>query len=306
MYTSPHNNRVAVGQIAFERRDLAFGYARTDESNAVIDDLNLKIAPSDMALSPHRKHVEVEQIAIECRNLTFAYDRTESNAVIADLNLTVTNGEILCVLGASGCGKTSLLNLVAGFLTPQHGTVVVNGVPVSGPGPDRGVVFQEYSLFPWLTALGNVEFSLAMQGMSRKARRQAAIAKLNLVGLEHAIDRYPFELSGGMKQRVAIARTLAANPQVLLMDEPFAALDALTRSSLQEELLTIYHKTKTTIIFVTHNIAEAIKLGDRLIVLGPGGKILESIENGRPSRVDPAYGESYRRLARALNVEDAE
>ena len=260
-----------------------------------------------LVMSRHRSRVAAGPVAIECRNLTFAYNgEGEGNAVIADFNLAVASGTILCILGASGCGKTSLLNLVGGFLTPQRGTVVVNGAPVSGPGPDRGVVFQDYSLFPWLTVLGNVEFSLPMQGMRRSARRQVAITQLTQVGLEHAIGRYPFELSGGMKQRVAIARTLAANPQVLLMDEPFAALDALTRASLQDELLAIHRRTKTTIVFVTHNIAEAIKLGDRVIVIGSGASILESVESGRPSRADPAFAESYGRLARALNVEGAE
>ena len=260
-----------------------------------------------LVMSPHSKRVVADSIAIDCHNLSFAYDGAgDSNAVIRDFNLTVASGTILCILGASGCGKTSLLNLLAGFLVPQRGAVAVNGVPVSGPGPDRGVVFQEYSLFPWLTVLGNVEFSMAMRGMRRSARRPIAIALLKQVGLEHAIGRYPFELSGGMKQRVAIARTLAGNPQVLLMDEPFAALDALTRASLQEELLAIHRRTKTTIVFVTHNIAEAIKLGDRVIVLGPGARILESIEGGRLSRADPAFAQSYARLANALNVEDAE
>lgn len=156
---------------------------------------------------------------------------------------------------------------------------MVNGVSVSGPGPDRGVVFQEYSLFPWLTVVGNVEFGLAMRGQRRSERRKAAMAQLARVGLKHVAGRYPFDLSGGMKQRVANA-PLAAGPQVLLMDEPFAALDALTRASLQDELLAIHRATETTIVFVTHNIAEAIKLGDRTIVCAATNRMDASVNPG--------------------------
>ncbi|MBV8537423.1 MAG: ABC transporter ATP-binding protein, partial [Alphaproteobacteria bacterium] len=188
----------------------------------------------------------------------------------------------------------------------RAGTIITGGVRVRGPGPDRGVVFQDYSLFTWLTALGNVEFGLALRGLGRAERKKAALAELTRVGLADKAHLYPFELSGGMKQRVAIARTLATSPRVLLMDEPFAALDALTRTTLQDELLSIHRATRTTIVFVTHNIAEAITLADRAIVMGQGGAIIEDVEVGRPPRSSPVFGELYERLATALNVRRAE
>jgi len=244
--------------------------------------------------------------AVECRGLTFGYGDPDAAPLIAGLDLRVATGKILCILGASGCGKTSLLNLIAGFLFPQAGTITADGVRVAGPGPDRGVVFQDYSLFSWLTALGNVEFGLALRGLRSAARKEAARAELARVGLADKAHLYPFELSGGMKQRVAIARTLATSPRVLLMDEPFAALDALTRSTLQDELLSIHRTTRTTIVFITHNIAEAITLADRAIVLGQGGAIIDDIEVGRPPRNSPVFGKLYERLATALNVRHAE
>ena len=175
-----------------------------------------------------------------------------------EINLEVQKGEVICILGPSGCGKSTLLNIVAGFLPPSGGEVRVDGRPVIEPGPDRGFVFQEFALFPWRTVLENVEFGPVLKGMEkadRHARARELIQRIHLTGFE---DKFPFELSGGMKQRVGIARALANDPEVLLMDEPFGALDAQTRRVMQEELLKLLGETKKTVLFVTHAIDEAI------------------------------------------------
>ena len=186
---------------------------------------------------------------------------------LAEVDLDIAERELVCLLGPSGCGKSTLLNIVAGFLTPTTGTVLVDGRPVEGPAPDRGVVFQEYALFPWLTVTGNVEFGPSMRGQSA-AERQALVARyLDLVGLRAHAHKFPTQLSGGMKQRVAIARALANNPGIILMDEPFGALDAQTRETLQEELARIQRVEHKTIVFVTHSIREAVYLADRVVVM---------------------------------------
>jgi NitT/TauT family transport system ATP-binding protein len=186
---------------------------------------------------------------------------------LAEVDLDIAERELVCLLGPSGCGKSTLLNIVAGFLTPTTGTVLVDGRPVEGPAPDRGVVFQEYALFPWLTVTGNVEFGPAMRGQPA-AERQALVARyLDLVGLRAHAHKFPVQLSGGMKQRVAIARALANNPGIILMDEPFGALDAQTRETLQEELARIQRVEHKTIVFVTHSIREAVYLADRVVVM---------------------------------------
>lgn len=184
-----------------------------------------------------------------------------------DVSLDIARGEFVTLVGPSGSGKTTLLDLVAGLSSPTSGQVLVNGKAVTGPSLDRAVVFQQYALFPWRTARGNVEFPLEGGGLNRSARKARAEQYLELVGLSAFADRYPHELSGGMKQRVAIARSLAYRPSILLMDEPFAALDAQTRESLQEELLRIWHATQTTVLFITHSIEEAVYLGQRAVVL---------------------------------------
>jgi NitT/TauT family transport system ATP-binding protein len=183
------------------------------------------------------------------------------------VTLDVASGEFVALVGPSGCGKSTLLDLVAGLSPKSGGELLVDGQPVTGPGLDRGVVFQQYALFPWRTAQGNVEFSLEAKGLSRRERARVAREVLTLVGLAGFEGRYPHELSGGMKQRVAIARSLACEPEVLLMDEPFAALDAQTRESLQDELLRIWRRTGTTIVFITHAIDEAVYLGRRVAVM---------------------------------------
>ena len=174
------------------------------------------------------------------------------------------------MVGRSGCGKTTLLNIVAGFLAPTKGEIRIGGRAVTGRGLDRGIVFQDFAqLFPWRTARRNVEFGLEMKGVSRAERAEAAQRFLKLVNLEGFADAYPHELSGGMQQRVAIARALAYNPSVLLMDEPFAALDALTRDEMQGMLVNVWRETRKTVIYVTHNVAEAVYLADRIVVLTP-------------------------------------
>ena len=184
------------------------------------------------------------------------------------LDLEVQNGELLTLVGPSGCGKSTVLDLVSGLARPAAGVVEVDGERVTGPGLNRGVVFQQYTLLPWRTALGNIEFALeAAGGAGRAERRRTAEQYLELVGLTEFADRYPHELSGGMKQRVAIARSLSYQPDVLLMDEPFGALDAQTRERLQEELLQIWRRTGTTIVFITHDIEEAVFLGQRVAVM---------------------------------------
>jgi len=209
--------------------------------------------------------------AIELRDLAFEYV-TDGRRVLAlhDVSFGVAPSEFVCVLGRSGCGKTTLLNLVAGFLTPTRGQVLIGGRPVTGKGLDRGVVFQDFAqLFPWRTARRNVEFGLEMKGVPRAERAAIALRFLKLVNLEAFADAYPHQLSGGMQQRVAIARALAYNPSVLLMDEPFAALDALTRDEMQRLLVDVWRETRKTVIYVTHNVAEAVYLADRIVVLTP-------------------------------------
>lgn len=186
---------------------------------------------------------------------------------IEDITLDLAAGEFLVLVGPSGCGKSTLLDLLGGLSTPTSGQILLDGTPITGPGLDRGIVFQQYALLPWRTARRNIEFGLEAKGVPRAERRARAEHYLELVGLAGFADRYPHELSGGMKQRVAIARSLAFDPEVLLMDEPFAALDAQTRESLQDELLGIWERTGKTILFITHGIDEAIYLGQRVAVL---------------------------------------
>ena len=186
---------------------------------------------------------------------------------LEDITLDVRPGEFLALVGPSGCGKSTLLDLLGGLTAPTTGRILLDGRPIEGPARDRGIVFQQYALFPWRTAAQNVEFGLDIAGLKAKQRREIAKHHLDLVGLTAFADRYPHELSGGMKQRVAIARSLAYDPEVLLMDEPFAALDAQTRETLQGELLRIWRATGKTIIFITHGIDEAVVLGQRVAVM---------------------------------------
>lgn len=191
----------------------------------------------------------------------------EGHQVLADFNLQVRKGETLALLGPSGCGKTTVMNLLAGFLTPTAGVARCDGQTIRGPGPDRGVVFQSYALFDWLSVQDNIAFSLRCAGRSRSEQREVAGQMIELVGLKGFERAYPYQLSGGMRQRCSLARVLAAQPQVMLMDEPFAAVDVQTREKLQQEILKIQAATGTTIVFVTHSIEEAVFLGDRVLLL---------------------------------------
>jgi NitT/TauT family transport system ATP-binding protein len=228
--------------------------------------------------------------SIEVRNISYEYD-TAAGAVLAvkDVSFSVADTEFLCVLGPSGCGKTTILNMLAGFLKPTRGEILIGGNPVVGQGQDRGVVFQDFAqLFPWRSARRNVEFGLEMRGMLEKERHETALHFLKLVKLEKFADVYPHELSGGMQQRVAIARALAYNPGVLLMDEPFAALDAMTRDEMQKQLTEVWQETKKTIVYITHNVAEAVYLADQVLVLAAHpGTVKKMIRLDLPRPRDP-------------------
>jgi len=213
-------------------------------------------------------------------------------AALENINLEVLLGEFLCIVGPSGCGKSTLLHLIAGLDHPSAGEIWLDDRKVEGPGPDRILLFQELGLFPWLTARENVEFGLRQKGIDRRERHEQARYYLDLVRLSQFEEHHPHQLSGGMKQRVALARALAMQPDVLLMDEPFAALDAQTRDLLHDELERVWRETGQTIIFVTHNVREAVRLGDRVLVL-----------SYRPGRIKTKFSIS---LARPRHIEDPE
>src|SRR5262245_32441443 len=208
---------------------------------------------------------------IEVRKVSLVYDTPAGEVPgVAGVSFDIEASEFLCIVGPSGCGKSTLLNVIAGFLAPTAGEIRIGGKPVTGHGLDRGGVFQDFAqLVPWRPALGNVTFGLEMKGMGKAEREAIALEQLKLVKLEKFVAAYPHHLSGGMQQRVAIARALAYNPSVLLMDEPFAALDALTRDDMQRLLAAVWRKTRKTVIYVTHNVAEAVYLADRVIVMTP-------------------------------------
>jgi NitT/TauT family transport system ATP-binding protein len=227
---------------------------------------------------------------IEVRDVSLTYDTPSGRvAGLAGATFDIGQSEFLCIVGPSGCGKSTLLNLIAGFLRPTGGEIRIGGKPINGHGQDRGVVFQDFAqLFPWRTALGNVAFGLEMKGMPKADRDEIARRQLALVKLEKFCESYPHHLSGGMQQRVAIARALAYNPSVLLMDEPFAALDALTRDDMQRLLADVWRETAKTIIYVTHNVAEAVYLADRVIVMTPHpGRIKSQLAIALPRPRDP-------------------
>lgn len=203
--------------------------------------------------------------------------------VLQDINLSIRDNEFICFIGPSGCGKTTLLRIIAGLEEASAGSVTLNGEPIRGPSPERGMVFQEYSLFPWRTVMDNIAFGLELKGVPRPERERRARQYLKMIGLEKFGSRYPHELSGGMKQRVAIARALINDPKAILMDEPFGALDAQTRNIMQSELLRIWQEERKTVVFVTHSVDEAIYLADRIVVMSARpGRIKEIFEIGLP------------------------
>jgi NitT/TauT family transport system ATP-binding protein len=238
-------------------------------------------------------------------NVTKSFGAAE---VIKGIDLDVADGEFVVFVGPSGCGKSTLLNIIAGFLAPASGEIRIGGKPVTGHGMDRGVVFQDFAqLFPWRTALGNVSFGLEMKGVPKEERESIAREQLRLVKLEKFTGSFPHHLSGGMQQRVAIARALAYNPAVLLMDEPFAALDALTRDDMQRLLAEVWRETRKTVIYVTHNVAEAVYLADRVVVMTPHpGTVKAVIKIPLPRPRDPLsveFVECQKELLRYLGHE---
>jgi NitT/TauT family transport system ATP-binding protein len=231
---------------------------------------------------------------IVAHNISKFYDTGIRTRALTDFTISVGDNEFVCLVGPSGCGKSTFLNLVAGFIEPSEGKLTVDEKPVSGPGPDRGVVFQEDALFPWLSALDNVAFGLEMRGISRADARARANDVLEVVGLTGFERHLPKALSGGMKQRVAIARVLANDPDVMLFDEPFSALDAFTRTTLQNELLRIWESSKRTLLFITHNVEEAVLLGTSVAVMtkaADGGKLVREIKIDMPRPRDSTGSE---------------
>ncbi len=223
---------------------------------------------------------------------------------LAPVDLAIPRGEFVCMIGASGCGKSTLLRIIAGFEEPTTGDVSIYGKAITGPGSDRGMVFQDYALFPWMTVRENVSFGPRQRQLPREEIEKTTDEFVRMVGLERFADRYPNQLSGGMKQRVAIARVLANNANILLMDEPFGALDALTREQLQNELLQIWNRTGVTTIFVTHSVEEAVLLADRVLVMSAGPGRIDSdfrIDLARPRDVSsPEFNALRRDVARRL------
>src|SRR5215510_3458952 len=248
---------------------------------------------------------QVRQPLLSIRGVTKRFPVGDGEIeALARVDLTIAGGEFVCLIGASGCGKSTLLRIVAGFEEPTTGEVTVHGRTITGPGSDRGMVFQDYALFPWMTVRQNIGFGPRQRGLLRSEIKAIADEFMKLVGLERFADRYPSQLSGGMKQRVAIARVLANNANVLLMDEPFGALDALTREQLQRELLQIWARAGVTIIFVTHSVEEAVLLADRVLVMSAGPGRIENdivIELPRPRDVSsPEFNAVRRELAQRL------
>jgi len=242
--------------------------------------------------------IDARDVVLDVRNLSKVFQSNEGPVeALRDVSFRVHRREFLCVIGASGCGKSTLARILAGLDDPTSGTLEVAGRKVSGPGPDRGMVFQGYTLFPWLTILRNVAFGLEMCGMSRSSAEIEAREWISLVGLEKFEKSYPHQLSGGMKQRVAIARALANKPRVLLMDEPFGALDAQTRAQMQAHLLQIWKNIDITIVFITHDLDEAVYLADRILVLDPRpGRVREMVDVpvSRPRTPAQIHGEAFR------------
>ena len=226
---------------------------------------------SDILTKTTKERQVLPVLSVRQLGKTFSMGDRKTQA-LHDVNLSVKKGEFVCLIGASGCGKSTLLRILAGFEAATSGTVEMYGAPITGPGPERGMVFQDFGLFPWLSVKENIAFGPHQRGLPKADLAELAGHYMHMVGLDKFADYYPGQLSGGMKQRVAIARVLANECEVLLMDEPFGALDALTREKLQQDLLEIWERTRLTVIFVTHAVEEAVLLSDRVVVMtaGPG------------------------------------
>lgn len=228
-------------------------------------------------MSTHEPHLSLGRIDVERLTIRLGEGQQAFEAV-QSLDFSIAAGEFVCILGPSGCGKSTLLGALAGHLTPSSGSLRVDGQPVDGPSPQRGMVFQHHTLLPWRSVLDNVAFGLKMQGIGKAERQHRALEFLHLVGLQDFANRWPDQLSGGMQQRSEIARVLINRPRLLLMDEPFGALDAQTRSKMQELLLDIWGRVRTTVVFVTHDIDEALFLADRILVMSPRpGRFIEDL-----------------------------
>ncbi|HHP7232420.1 MAG TPA: ABC transporter ATP-binding protein [Xenococcaceae cyanobacterium] len=241
---------------------------------------------------------------VEVQDLSVKFgDRSKTTLVLDKINFTVEPGSFVCLLGPSGCGKSTVLNTIAGFVNPSAGAIFVDRQTVTKPGADRGFVFQQYSLLPWKTTFQNVELGLRIKGIAKAKRRELVDEYLNRVGLYKHRHSYPHQLSGGMKQRASIVRALIVSPVVLLMDEPFSALDAQTRHMMQELLMEIWQEFKTTVIFVTHDIEEAVLLGDRILVMGVNpGHIKEDIavDLQRPRHIDDILTPEFMQISRQV------
>lgn len=243
---------------------------------------------------------------VEFDRVSVLYPTTDDKPswALNEVSLSIADGDFVCAVGPSGCGKTTLLNLIAGFIQPTRGTVSLSGRTIDGPGADRGVVFQEYGLFPWLSVRRNIAFGPWARRVDRGMRNRLVDEYLTLVGLTRAADRYPFELSGGMRQRVAFARALVNKPRILLMDEPFAAVDAMTRSVLQDELVKLWQRERFATFFITHSVEEAVYLGTTVVVMSPHpGRIVQLIPVGLPhprDRENPDFRHLIRSVQSAL------
>ncbi|MBI2215368.1 MAG: ABC transporter ATP-binding protein [Acidobacteria bacterium] len=245
---------------------------------------------------------------LEARSVTKSFDGSRQVTALEGIDLDIRDGEFVCIVGPSGCGKSTLLYMLAGLEFPTGGTIVANGEPVTGTAPSRALMFQDGALFPWLSVLANVEFGLKMKKLARDGRGARARQLLRMVHLEPFADARVHELSGGMRQRVSLARALAVEPDVLLLDEPFGALDAITRGVLHTELQEIWLSTMKTIVFITHNVREAVVLGDRVLVMSPrpGRFVAEhAIELPRPRHIDDAAVNAYaRRISADVKLVD--
>ena len=232
----------------------------------------------------------MSSIAVEMHDLVKVYGTAKSRVVaLKNVSLTIGDREFVTIVGPSGCGKTTLLNILAGFERPTSGSVQAFGKNIVGPGPDRTMIFQDYALFPWLTVVGNIQYGLKRKGVPKSERKDITEHYVNLIELKGFEEKYPRQLSGGMRQRVALARALAVDPAVLLMDEPFGALDSFTREKMQDELIRVWQRERKAVLFITHSIDEAIRLADRVVVMSPRpGRISNviSLSSDRPRDVD--------------------